>query len=184
MICDINDKECRKKFPRLKLKAAETQLVLKAFVFLWNQRMNKTNQVHQWVKIALEATAGMDAILKSHEDDWHLTTEKANDMLILSHLFLTCNTALCAHFQQEENRKLFQCGTFKAHWLQHSVMMSGHISPRRVWCYSGETYLSFCKQLMHSCLKGRGSLQSLQMVMERYVIALTLDLKRSSWRIR
>ena len=183
MFCDPNDKQCRKKYYRMKLKAAETRACLLAFESIWKEKMDRTNDVHIWIKNGLESSAAMDGILEKNKDAWNVPVIEKEQLIALANRYAVCSTVLCKHFERE-NRKLFQCGTFKSHWLKHAILMSDYLNPRHTWCVAGESYMSVCKQLMFSCLKGRGALASIQKFMQRYVIAVTLQLHRETWRIQ
>ena len=183
MFCDPNDKQCRKKYSRMKLKAAETRACLQAFASIWKEKMDCTNDVHIWIKNGLESSAAMDNILERSKDAWTVSLIEKEHLIELANTYAVCTTVLNNHFNSQ-NRKLFQCGTFKAHWLKHAILMSDYLNPRHTWCFSGETYMSVCKQLMFSCLKGRGALASIQKFMQRYVIAVTLQMNQETWRIK
>lgn len=183
MICDRNDKQCRKKYPRMKLKAHETVKSMEAILALWKEKMQPGNQKHIWVKLGLEASVNMDKILKEHCNDWNLSPPVFEELWKNAVNYVITNAALWKHFQ-EENRCLFQSGTFKSHWLLHAVKLAKFINPRYTWAYSGESYMHTMKVLMQACLTGRGSLQSVQKFMMRYVNAVTLDLRGMEWRLR
>ncbi len=80
----------------------------------------------------------------------------------------TLTVALQSHFRGK-GLCLFQTGTYKSHWLYHSFLESNSISPRQVWCYSGEDFMSKMKVLMHHCLICRSALSSLRFFLQRYM---------------
>lgn len=49
MFCDPNDKQCRKKYAPIRLKAAETRACLLDFASIWKAKMDRTNDVHIWI---------------------------------------------------------------------------------------------------------------------------------------
>ena len=183
MFCDVNDKQCRKKYPKLKVKAAESVACIVAFLHLWQQKMDHTNKAHVWIKLSLQASADMDIILKRHSAEWKLTPEVHSDFMTCTKTYSVCMVALQNHYWNQENRKLFQADTFKGHWMLHSAELAQYINPRWTWCYSGESFMSSCKVLMQACLKGRGMLSSLHKFIERYNIALSMDLAES-WQLK
>ena len=183
MFCDVNDKQCRKKYPKLKVKAAESVACIVAFLHLWQQKMDHTNKAHVWIKLSLQASADMDIILKRHSAEWKLTPEVHSDFMTCTKTYAVCMVALQNHYWNQENRKLFQADTFKGHWMLHSAELAQYINPRWTWCYSGESFMSSCKVLMQACLKGRGMLSSLHKFVERYNIALSMDLAES-WQLK
>lgn len=125
----------------------------------------------------------MDGILENNKDAWNVPVSEKQELVALANRYAICTAALRNHFEKE-TRKLFQSGTFKSNWLKHAILMSDSLNPRHTWCFSGESYMSVCKQLMFSCLKGRGALASSQKFMYRYVIAVTLQLNQGTWRIK
>jgi hypothetical protein len=178
MVCDINDKQCKKHFPKLKVKAAECQACLPAFLHVWERSMDGDQRSHVWIKLALQAATQMDQILKDYPECMALPREAAASLWKMAKQYHVCTVALERQFWSEESRCLFQSGTFKGHWLLHGVAMAGSINPRRSWCYSGESFMSDCKVLMQSCLKGRGILASMCMFVERFNLAIAMDLKQ------
>ena len=183
MLCDINDKHCHKKFPKMKLKAAEATACVEAFLFLWKRKMDPTNKTHIWIKLALQASANMDAILEANSSEWKLSAGEYRKFLEYTKTYSVCTLALQQYFWDNECRRLFQSGTFKGHWLLHIAQLSQYVHPRLLWCYSGESFMSTCKTLMQACLKGRSSLSSLRKFIERYNIALSMDLA-NVWHLK
>lgn len=185
MVMAVNDKQCWKTYPKLKVKANEAALSLPAFKAIWEKRMNGSEQSHIWVKLALEATCNMDRILRDSNEQWKLSIPESNKLWQAAIQFTVCNSALEKHFAKE-NRCLFKHNTFKHHWLLHCCKMAAFVSPRHVWCYSGEDFMRKMKKLMQSCLAGRAALSSQRRFMERYVLALTFELKHatSTWKLK
>jgi len=164
MFCDPNDKQRRKKYAPSKSKAAETRACLLAFASIWKAKMDRTNDVHISILNRLKSSAAMDGILENNKDAWNVPVNDKQELVALANRYAICTAALCNHFEKE-TRKLFQSGTFKSNWLKHAVLMSDSLNPRHTWCFSGESYMPVCKQLMFSCLKGRGALASIQKFM-------------------
>jgi hypothetical protein len=124
----------------------------------------------------------MDEMLKEHDMKWNLQGERAEALWLQAKQYIVVNTALGVHFQKE-GRKLFQYGTFKGHWMLHSVKLAHYLNPRRTMCYSGESFMSVCETLMHACLKGNAVLSSVQTFLQRYIIAVSLEFERDTWKL-
>ena len=103
MFCDVNDKQCRKKYPKLKVKAAESVACIVAFLHLWQQKMDHTNKAHVWIKLSLQASADMDIILKRHSAEWKLTPEVHSDFMTCTKTYSVCMVALQNHYWNQEN---------------------------------------------------------------------------------
>ena len=83
-------------------------------------------------------------LLKEHDMEWNLQGERAEALWLQAKQYIVVNTALGVHFQKE-GRKLFQYGTFKGHWMLHSVKLAHYLNPRRTMCYSGKVSCLFVK---------------------------------------
>lgn len=175
MFMDPQDKQCRKKFPKLKVKAAEATSCLKAALHVWKLHLDQEQQADVWVKLLLESAVAIDDMIRQSTDEWSLCSEDGEKLLDMGKRYCMLNVALERHFWNTDSRKLFQSGTFKHHWMLHALQLARHISPKRTWCYSGETYMSSCKTLLKSCLKGRGPLAALHSFMDKYVLALSRE---------
>ena len=130
----------------------------------------------------------MDEILRNRKDEWQLPATEAGELERAALNMMVCNFALCEHFKAAEGKCLLQANTFKHHWLLHAVKLAKYINPLHVDCYSGESFMSTMKTLMHAQLRGRRSLSSLTSVMERYVMALTFETvnanDRKTWKLK
>ena len=60
-----------------------------------------------------------------------------------------------SHFANEGGPHLFTT-TSKLHGLAHSGLLSKYVSPRLVWCFTGEDYMHHIQVLAQSCLAGTG----------------------------
>ena len=83
-----------------------------------------------------------------------------------------------------KHRSATLVAVFSKRWPTLSCPCSAKwIHPRRTWCYSRETYMHTCKVLMISCLKGRGLYQSMVRFIERYNVAMSMEMD-DAWRLR
>ena len=105
------------------MKAAEAQACNKVFLRMWPQKMDETNRVHIWVRVALQSSVTMDELLKANDSSWHVPSEAYRNLCDAANKYCICVVALENHFQRIEDRKLFQSGTFKQHWLLHAVQI-------------------------------------------------------------
>lgn len=179
------DKAARKFFPRLKSKAYETKVTLPAVMQLWRRTMNGNNTQHQWVLLGLELSDRMEHILAEHSQAPALPVEAHSELLLCMKNHAAITVALQDFFGRQ-GQKLFQAGTFKQHWLLHAAQEACHVNPLHVHCYSGESFMSNCKQLLQRCLYGRNSASSIRAFIRRYTQALSLECSalNSQWRLR
>ena len=185
MVLNPSDLKVKKSFPRLKAKAWETKQSISALLTVWKDRMNSECQHHKWIKIALENSLLMEDLVAGWKNEWALDLEHRNKLCQACLNYFTCNLALFRHYSAK-GMKLFQSGTFKHHWLDHSCKLSHRINPLHVSCYSGESFMSEMKTLMASNLRSRNSLSSIRRFMLRYIQALTFEVTVSSksWKLR
>ena len=174
MIIDPGDKNAKKSYPKLKAKAYETKMCLFAFKHVWQNRMDSSNESHQWINIALKNALQIDELCPKHADTWKLPLDDSNLLVDSCNKFLTCNHALHKFFANS-GRCLFKCDTFKHHWLVHAVRLNQFINPLHLSCYRGESFMHTMKTLMHSQLVSRKPSSSMTSFMPRYCLALTYE---------
>ena len=110
MFVDIQDKQCRKRYPKLKVKAAEAQACNKVFLRMWLQKMDETNRVHIWVRVALQSSVTMDELLKANDSSWHVPPEAYRNLCDAANKYCICVVALENHFQIISNAlKIANC---------------------------------------------------------------------------
>lgn len=156
---DVNDPQCKKNYPCLKAKAAETQACVQALEAIWSEHMDATKEVHVLVQLVLQFSALIDRKLREEADKWHPSSKTCEEVMTAALTMLQCMTRLTKEYLGQQ-RCLFQL-TFKCHWLIHALQIAAWISPVHVWTYSGEDYMGKGKILMQACLRGRKPLAAL-----------------------
>ena len=185
MIVNPAKSSCKQVYPRLKAKAFETKLTLEAAKWLWRSESYPNDQSHKWIQLGLDASCRMEDILKENQHMYALPESASKELAECLTKYLTLHVALESHYSKQ-GLKLFQSGTFKGHWLLHGVAESIHCNPLHLSCYSGESFMHTCKQLMQSCLVGRNALSSCRIFLERYAKARSYELLKhmSVWRLK
>lgn len=184
---DKKDPLAMRRFPKLKVKAAETGACLRSLLPIW-QSVIETHRPEQWmvwVRIGLKQLLSMEEKLGDTKEQWRLSQEDAAEVRLMYEKFQTVNKALHLHFASK-GHKAFQFKTMKHHWIQHTLQTACWVHPLKVWCYSGEDYMRRCKALLATCLVGRSALSSQRSMMERYVTALawTLERRKGQWLLK
>lgn len=128
----------------------------------------------------------MEDILKEHQHFYALPEPASKELVECLTNYQTILVALENAYWKQKGLKLFQSGTFKGHWLLHGVAESNHCHPLHLSCYSGESFMHTCKQLMQSCLIGRNALSSCRIFLQRYAKARSYEMLKhnSIWRLK
>ena len=171
---EVNDHLCKKTFPCLKAKAAETQACVQALEAIWTEHMDATSELHVLVQLVLQFSALIDRKLREEADSWHPTPKTCDDLMTAALSMLQCMTRLSKEYLRQQ-RCLFQL-TFKSHWLVHALQIAAWISPVHVWTYSGEDYMGKGKILMQACLRGRKPLAALTRFVAQFARGLCHDI--------
>ncbi|CAE7453063.1 unnamed protein product [Symbiodinium sp. CCMP2592] len=173
VLADPQDIHCRKGYPRLKAKAAETKGVIAALASICQQHLQQDNEEHQQIALALSFSRDLDQMADGIED-WKPSKEVADRMMLTAVCLFQCMTILNKSFL-EQGHLAFQL-TFKTHWFLHGLQLARHLSPKLTWTYSGEDYMSKCKGLLKMCTKSRTMLTSLDRFMRQYTDAMSIEL--------
>ncbi len=172
ILTNPRDAQCTTAYPQLKTKAAETAAIVQALAAIWPQYMNPDDPDHQQIMLALSFSRDLDNMV-GQIDTWSPEADLAEQMLFTGKCMLQCCTALNKSYLNKGHLAFHL--TFKHHWLVHGLQLARYLSPRHTWTYSGEDYMSKCKTLMASCLKGRGLRSSMDRFMRQYTDAMTIE---------
>ncbi|CAE7318475.1 unnamed protein product [Symbiodinium sp. CCMP2592] len=143
---DKDDPMCKKTFPCLKAKAAETQACVQALEAIWTEHMDASKELHVLVQLVLQFSALIDRKLREEADSWHPGRKTCDELVTAAISMLQCMTRLTKEYLRQQ-RRLFQL-TFKSHWLVHALQIAAWISPVHVWTYSGEDYMGLCHDIL------------------------------------
>jgi hypothetical protein len=162
----------RSGYPKLRGKAAEIKSFGRVLVDIFNRHHNPAIEIHREVLLMLRLNVQMEDILSEHRSQITLppSAAAAFEEATSGHLLLYAQ--LAKHFA-EEGLQLFDL-TSKFHLLQHLSLLARHVSPRCVWCFSGEDLMSRVQLLAQSCSRGVHPLSVVSKMARHYRIALHL----------
>ena len=140
----------KKGYPKLRGKAAEIKCLGPALLALWTGFMNPALSVHKQVKLMLKCNVQMEQILSDHKDRIALPAGPAKQFKDVAFVMAQAQNAVAQHFLGDEN--LFNV-TSKTHAVLHSALLAKFISPRRVWCFRGESYMRHAQKMAKSCVR-------------------------------
>ena len=163
--------------PKMKGKAAELRDLGKVMVELWRQHANLDLHINMEILAILQGSAHMDQILTDNHD-FVLPREASTDLLATCHLTLATWYQVFLHFKNSEMTKPLFGLTAKAHFMLHACVMSiSEVSPRHMWCYSGEDFMSKVRPLCASSAAGNAMWQVTAKATEKYWRALDMTLR-------
>ena len=133
--------------------------------------MSPGNKQHRLVRLALQASCHLEAILDRNPRVGCLVGEDKDSFEKGCWDLAACVSALGGHYH-EIGIWLYHF-TMKAHYLVHLGRDCGEVSPRLSWCYAGEDMMSKVKKLVQSSCRGTALHQIPNNVMRKYVVALS-----------
>ena len=115
--------------------------------------MNPAITLHKQILVMLKKNHQMEELLNTYKESFALPDAEA--MLFKQHAFdlAQLNNQISEHFMKEEEVFLFQV-TSKTHMVLHSALLSKHINPRVVWCFSGEDMMKHIQNWLYLVSRG------------------------------
>ena len=163
---------------KMRGKAAEVKGFGPALLHLWESHMNNSLEIHKKIKLMLKLNCKIEEILDTFSDEIKLPTEFANKLAQHSFAMFQLQKEIHQHFQQDPDctKSVFSL-TGKIHMVLHSILLSGTINPKLVWCFMGEDFMRKIQKLGESCVRGMKSTAVSQKMVEHYRLALHLFLE-------
>ena len=156
--------------PKLRGKGAEIRHLSRPILNIWAAKMNEGLEVHRKIHLLLKLNANAEQLLTEHRQHFTLPPKAASKFATCVDGFLMLQHELQEHFRDEETR-LFNV-TEKSHFAQHCGILARHVSPRLLWCFSGEDQQRRVQELTQASVKGNGPASALIKVAMRYRLAL------------
>ena len=126
-------------FPELKGRAAEIRHLGKPLLAVWNKHFHAGNREHRLVRLALQASVGIEDVLDVAQGDFVLGDAAGNALLEHCFNLMALITSL-GNFYHPRHIKLFHY-TIKCHYILHLGLMAKELNPRLGWCYAGEDWM-------------------------------------------
>ena len=163
----------RNKTHKLRGKAAEIKHFAQVMAWLWERHMNPAIILHKRILLMLKKNSQMEQLLNTYKDSSALPDAEA--MLFRQHAFdlAQLNNQISEHFMEEEEAHLFQVIS-KTHMALHCALLSKHINPRVVWCFSGEDMMKHIQTLAVSCVKGVQGPKAVNKMVQHYRLGFHL----------
>ena len=163
-------------FPELKGRAAEIRHLGKPLLAVWNKHFHPGNREHRLVRLALQASVGIEDVLDVAQGDFVLGDAAAN--ALREHCFNLMALATClGNLYHPRHVKLFHY-TIKCHYILHLGLMAKELNPRLGWCYAGEDWMQKAKVLLASCQKGTRPPEAINKALSKYCYGLTFNMMR------
>ena len=125
----------------------------------------------------LKLNCKIEDVMDTFPDEIKLPLEIANKLVRQSFAMFQMRTCVNQHFQQHPGctKQVFSL-TGKVHMVFYSILLSGTINPKLVWCFMGEDFMRKVQKLGESCVGGMKSTAVSQKMNEHYRLALHLFL--------
>ncbi|CAE7201833.1 unnamed protein product [Symbiodinium sp. CCMP2592] len=160
----------KKGSPKLRGKGAEIRHLSRPIFNIWAAKMNPALEIHRKIHLLLKLNANAEQLLTDHRELFALPSRDASVFETSIDGVLMLQHQLQGHFQ-DEPQKLFNV-TEKSHFAQHCGILARHVSPRLLWCFSGEDQQRRVQELTQASVKGNGPGSALIKVATRYRMAL------------
>ena len=166
--------------PKLRGKAIEVRNFCKVLLHLWQKFHNPNLLVHKQILFYLKLSYKVDAILdrhKRHKGEFALSgpvaAEFEKTVFDIGHLVVL----LEEHFPTEDVPHLFTAAS-KLHGVAHSALWAKYVSPRTVWCFTGEDYMHHVQVLAQSCIAGTGPFLTVNKTVNKMRFALHVQFSK------
>ena len=136
-------------FPQLKGKGIWIRNLGPSLLKVFERVMKPTDVEHRSARLALESLNKFDSIIDKHKGKNKIPADDADDLLKQARTFLLLNSALGHHYHRQAIR-LFNT-TIKFHILLHLAKQSRFLHPSKGWCYGGESFLKFVRNIVQRC---------------------------------
>ncbi|CAE7526142.1 unnamed protein product [Symbiodinium sp. CCMP2592] len=163
-------------YPKLRGKGYELKNFGRALLHVWEQCMKPHIQTHQQILLMFQMNVKMEDLLSEHKTLWVLPEAAAREFRESARAMLLVYNAVARHFA-EEGLQLFDI-TSKFHLLQHITDYADCVSPRLVWCFSGEDLMRHMQHLAQSCSRGVKPVTVVNKMARKYRLAMHLQLTK------
>eukprot|EP00973_Karenia_brevis_P092400 12412257-Karenia_brevis.AAC.1 len=164
-------------FPILKGRAAFCKRMGPALLHVWDEFMNREDDIHRLVKLGLEQSVGMENLISATA---HMNVVPAGEHVKLvehANAFCAIVTKLGKHFHRDQ-RTLFNY-TIKFHYLLEIVLKSKHLHPCRSHCYGNESFFKDLRKLGGRAAIATKTTQVNNKVADKYLDAIFFELAMS-----
>lgn len=166
--------------PKLRGKAIEVRSFGPIALALWQRFANPNVCMHNNLLVLLKLMQQVDVILEENKHEFAFSDQvakKFSDCIFnIGHLQLL----LESHYQSEEGVPHLFTSTSKLHGLAHSALLCKYVSPRIVWCFTGEDYMKHIQHLSQSCLAGTGPYLLVNKMADKMRVALHVQFSNNA----
>ena len=156
-------------------KAIEIRSFCHVLVHLWAKFHNPNLQIHRQILLLLKLSGQIDAVLEEYEGEYALPAPAALKFkkLVFNMGYLVI--LLENHFKNEEGVPHLFTATSKLHGVAHAALWAEFVSPRLVWCFTGEDYMHHVQSLAQSCIAGTGPYLTVNKTVDKMRVALHIQ---------
>ncbi|CAE7239026.1 unnamed protein product [Symbiodinium sp. CCMP2456] len=151
-------------------KAAEIKYLAAPFSAVWEHFKNPHLSLHADISLLLKLNKLIEDILIERKGEVSLG-EDATRFEEALNAFLSLQSKVASCLQEASGENMMAI-TEKAHFLQHSAMLSKYLSPRLVWVFGGEDQQRRVQCLGKSAVKGNGPTKAVLKMVSKYRMAL------------
>ncbi len=140
--------------PKLRGKAVEVKGFGLLMLHLWEHYCNENLELHRQLLAMLKLNCKMEEILDAFKEYDALPPQAHADLNAACRSMCHLHNLISEHFENEDDFPNCCQITSKSHALLHICSQSNAISPRRTWCFTGESFMNVSKTLAQNCCKG------------------------------
>ena len=140
--------------PKLRGRAAEVRWLHKIMPDLWLSFCNTDLLLHRQVLVTLKLSSHVESLLDQYKGFNALPQPAAQQFKVTMFQTLHLQHMVATHFDWEEDLPSICSITMKHHMLQHLALHCHELSPRLVWCFTGEDNMGIMKVLCQGCARG------------------------------
>ena len=163
----------KKGFPKLRGTAAEIKCFGTVLLATWDNFMNSNLALHRQIRLMLKLNVHMENILSDYAHEIALPAGPAESFKRTAFQMGQVYSMVAEYFLTEEAYKLFDV-TCKLHHVMHCALLAKYLSPRKVWCFTGEDMMGKDQQLAKSCVRGNSGPSAVMKMADHYSLGLHL----------
>ena len=138
-------------YPKLKGKAGEIKNLIGPMLWVWTQKYDRENDMHQNVRQLLELLLEITNLIDKYAHELFMSREDSKSLQATIDEFLKTYCSLCDSADRDEEPLWNMVPKF--HWLWHLADRSFWLSPRRGACWIDETFVGIMKRIAAACVR-------------------------------
>ena len=163
--------------PKLRGRAAEVRGMILPLMHLWQRYHNPALLLHRQILVMLKKNVEFESILADYKGSTFFPADAAQRFKQAAFAMAHLNSLVASHFHQEEDCRWLCHTTAKLHMVLHIASLAETISPRLLWCFSGEDFMKTARALAKNSVTGTKPSMACNKMLEHWRIGMHLHLE-------